>query len=119
MTVLTGPAPYPYPLDADTAEIMSWRRIYPGRAERAGELRRLVSCSLADFPGLDEVVMAAAAMPGAVRSAHSSSVEAGSRGHSSPSAFSGRAALMAAVSSSRTSPGGLRSVYFGGTVTST
>ena len=60
MTVLTGAAPCPCPIDAGAAEIMSWRRTYPGRADQACELRRLVSCLLTDFPDLDEVVMAAA-----------------------------------------------------------
>ena len=56
MSVLAPPA---VPLDADTVEIMLWRREYPARAEQARELRRFVSCLLDGFPRLDDVVTAA------------------------------------------------------------
>jgi anti-sigma regulatory factor (Ser/Thr protein kinase) len=67
MTLLTLPS-----FDTGAAEIMCWRRDYPGQAVQARELRRFVGCLLAGFPGLEEVVAAAAEMFGnAVRHSYS------------------------------------------------
>lgn len=64
MTVLTGPAEVGVPLEPDTAEIMSWRRTYAGRADQAREVRRFVGTLLADLPNVDDVIAAAAELFG-------------------------------------------------------
>ena len=48
------------PLDVDTGEIMSWRRVYPGLACHVQEARRFVTTLFADDPQGDDVVSVAA-----------------------------------------------------------
>ncbi len=47
-------------LDVDTAEIMSWRRFYPGLACHVREARRFVTTLFTDHPQGDDVVSVAA-----------------------------------------------------------
>jgi serine/threonine-protein kinase RsbW len=61
MAVLTRQTVTPNALiDADTAEVMSWRRGYPGRPGHVREVRRFVAALLADHPRVDDVVSTAA-----------------------------------------------------------
>jgi serine/threonine-protein kinase RsbW len=48
------------PAESTSAEIMTWRRTYPGRPEQAPGIRRFVNCLLADFPRVDDIVTATA-----------------------------------------------------------
>lgn len=57
MIVLNHPA---HPIEGDTAEIMTWRRVYSGHPEQAPKVRHFIACLLADFPGVDDIVNAAA-----------------------------------------------------------
>jgi serine/threonine-protein kinase RsbW len=47
-------------IDADTAEVMSWRRTYPGLPCHVREVRRFVAALFADHPAMDDVVSTAA-----------------------------------------------------------
>ncbi|MGI8333240.1 ATP-binding protein [Actinomadura scrupuli] len=43
-----------------TAEILTWRRVYPGNPDQAPKIRHFVACLLADFARLDDIVNATA-----------------------------------------------------------
>ncbi|MDX6430128.1 MAG: serine/threonine-protein kinase RsbW [Streptosporangiaceae bacterium] len=45
-----------HPADDSTAEIMNWRRTYPGHPDQARRIRHFVACLLADLADLDDIV---------------------------------------------------------------
>lgn len=47
-----------HPADDSTAEIMNWRRTYPGHSDQAPKIRHFVGCLLADLPHLHDIVNA-------------------------------------------------------------
>ncbi|MDB4873200.1 MAG: putative anti-sigma regulatory factor, serine/threonine protein kinase [Gemmatimonadales bacterium] len=57
MIVLNDPE---HPTDDNTAEIMTWRRVYPGHPDQAPKIRHFVACLLTDFPFVDDIVNATA-----------------------------------------------------------
>jgi serine/threonine-protein kinase RsbW len=49
-----------HPANDNIAEIMAWRRTYPGHPDQAPTIRHFVACLLADLPDLHDIVNATA-----------------------------------------------------------